>query len=1547
MGGHSFRRRVVCACLGAILENRSGVTSVACVKGTVRGFPGCLQKCATMGIRADFGRIFSNLRHFLSSQTSYSALNSVGSSTSFGITQGPNSMFSLVCSHRFASFLRLSLLTLITAIFLTACGGGGGSSSNPTPTAPDNPNPTVTSVTPSSAVAGGAAITVTVNGTGFISGSTVQWNQSNRATTFVSATQLQAAITAADLAAAGTAQVTVVNGAPGGGTSAATAFTINNPAPQVTSVSPASVTTVDAGSTLTVNGSGFVSTSSITWNGTPRTTTFVSATQLQAKLVAADLSSVGSAQVAVTNPAPGGGTATAVALAIVYPVPVINSLSPTGAAAGGQSFNLTVIGVGFGPTSVVQVNGSNRPTQFVNSTTLRIGMTASDIASPATIAITVVTGTPGGGTSAPFNFTVANFPVPAITSINPTAVTVNSPDTAIGIQGSGFTQLSTIQVGGSTFTPTSFSPSFLFFTLPAANLTTVGQLSITVSNPGTSASNAVTFTVNPNPVPVLSSLTPNSAAAGGAAFTLTLFGSNFVPASVVQWNGSPRSTTFSSSSQLTAKISASDVQTLGTYSVTVVNPTPGGGASNALGFTTYLPLPANDLVYSSSRGLLYASVPSAAGPTLGNSIVPIDPYTGVLGTPIFVGSEPGKIALSSDGSALWVALNGAGAVRKVDLTNQTAGLQFSLGIAGGFYNPPNTAQALAVMPGHPDTVAVAGHTGNAYQSLVTIYDSGAARTNASNGAVQCCSGVTGLAFDSTGTKLYEAGSGYGLATVDSTGITSATSLNANVSTNSLQVDNGHAYLTTGVILDANLGTQLGVFSVGQNQNANGPVVSDSGIGEAFVLVNPNFGSAFQVNVYDNSTFVLKGNIPVGVSNTCCGSNPSSLVRWGQDGLAFIANGQLYILRSSLVRDLSSSLADLSVTAGAPSTAATGADITYNLTVSNAGPVTAAPATLIDNIPDGSTFKSVTASQGSCSGGAVVRCNLGNVSSGSSATVQIVVTALASGTLTDNVSVAAPQGDSNISNNTASATTAVSGNNFNPSPALATISPAFVQAGAASFTLTVNGSGFASSSTVQLNGTALPTTFVNASQLTATVDSSNVASLGWGWVNVSSPSPGGGTSSSLPLSVYQVLSLDVNRLTSDPFTRKLFASIPSTATQVTGNSLVAIDPAAASIGAPLNIGSEPDRLAESVDGKYLYIGLDGSKSVTRMDLTTMTKGAVYPVNITSFGSTSQVAPRDLAVNPGSNDLLAIDTGSFSGIGLFDISGSTMTQRQNLTSPYTGSNLAFANASTLYSYDSDTSGAQFNIWTVTNTGLTLNNNTGYTLNGIGGFSGAYRLANGIVYGFGGGVADPRSTPPVQLGQFNVGAAQGNGQSIQGTGVAPDPAIGRVFITGETLAGSANPVLFSFDPNTFELVNMQQFTGAAQAQDLVRWGRDGLAWHSSLNGAFGTGTPGKGQLFLVRGPFVLPAWAATNPVPGLTSVSPSSAGAGSNITLSVAGSNFVPGAVLLWNGAERTTTFVDSSHLTVAIPASDLGQSGSATLVVNNPGSANSSSVSFTIN
>jgi len=75
--------------------------------------------------------------------------------------------------------------------------------------------------------AGSAAFTLTVNGSNFVAGSTVRWNGADRPTTFTSATQLTAAISATDIAAAGSAQVSVFTPTPGGGISTAQTFTIS------------------------------------------------------------------------------------------------------------------------------------------------------------------------------------------------------------------------------------------------------------------------------------------------------------------------------------------------------------------------------------------------------------------------------------------------------------------------------------------------------------------------------------------------------------------------------------------------------------------------------------------------------------------------------------------------------------------------------------------------------------------------------------------------------------------------------------------------------------------------------------------------------------------------------------------------------------------------------------------------------------------------------------------------------------------------------------------------------------------------------------------------------------------------------------------------------------------------------------------------------------------------------------------------------------------------------------------------------------------------
>jgi hypothetical protein len=82
-------------------------------------------------------------------------------------------------------------------------------------------------------------------------------------------------------------------------------------------------------------------------------------------------------------------------------------------------------------------------------------------------------------------------------------------------------------------------------------------------------------------------------------------------------------------------------------------------------------------------------------------------------------------------------------------------------------------------------------------------------------------------------------------------------------------------------------------------------------------------------------------------------------------------------------------------------------------------------------------------------------------------------------------------------------------------------------------------------------------------------------------------------------------------------------------------------------------------------------------------------------------------------------------------------------------------------------------------------------------------------------------------------------------------------------------------------------------------------------------------------------------------LTSLSPSSAVArGPAFTLTVNGSNFVSGSVVLWNGANRTTTFVNATQLTAPIPAADIAAAGSASVTVQNPGGAVSNALTFTI-
>jgi uncharacterized protein (TIGR03437 family) len=253
-------------------------------------------------------------------------------------------------------------------------------------------------------------VPITITGSNFVSTSQVRYNGLPLLTTaFVSPTQLTATIPADRFGRAGVANITVFNqvvstgqGQPlGGGSSDPLPFTINNLVPTLTSLSPNTRLATDTGFTLTVNGTNFVSDSTVKFNGANRTTTFVSATQLTAAIGAADIASPGTPSVTVTNPAPGGGESNALTFNVAQPppAPTITSLSPGFAIVGGQQFTLTVNGTNFLANSVVRLNNTDRVTTFGSATQLTATIPATDIATQGRVNITVFSPAPGGGTS--------------------------------------------------------------------------------------------------------------------------------------------------------------------------------------------------------------------------------------------------------------------------------------------------------------------------------------------------------------------------------------------------------------------------------------------------------------------------------------------------------------------------------------------------------------------------------------------------------------------------------------------------------------------------------------------------------------------------------------------------------------------------------------------------------------------------------------------------------------------------------------------------------------------------------------------------------------------------------------------------------------------------------------------------------------------------------------------------------------------------------------------------------------------------------------------
>jgi hypothetical protein len=302
---------------------------------------------------------------------------------------------------RFASVAarpRRSRHVAVAGVLLLAAACGDDTGSTPTP--PPAPVASV-QIAPSTITIGPTdlhQLDVAVraaNGT-LLHGRQITWRSSNEAVARVSPTGIVSA------QGEGTATVTASSGGRQG--QAEIRVRAPSPVPVLSSISPATIQAETLGSTLTLRGSGFTRNMWVRINQTPRIPTFVSETELRVYLESNLIGTPGTLTVTVLNLPPGGGLSEALSLVVTphpdaRPVPVLLSLAPVSAVAGSGEQTVTLHGSGFVPQSLGVVSGQERPTVFVDQNTLRMRLSAEDVARTRQLWVNVWTRGPGGGSS--------------------------------------------------------------------------------------------------------------------------------------------------------------------------------------------------------------------------------------------------------------------------------------------------------------------------------------------------------------------------------------------------------------------------------------------------------------------------------------------------------------------------------------------------------------------------------------------------------------------------------------------------------------------------------------------------------------------------------------------------------------------------------------------------------------------------------------------------------------------------------------------------------------------------------------------------------------------------------------------------------------------------------------------------------------------------------------------------------------------------------------------------------------------------------------------
>lgn len=530
----------------------------------------------------------------------------------------------------------------------------------------------------------------------------------------------------------------------------------------------------------------------------------------------------------------------------------------------------------------------------------------------------------GCGGSGPGSSSSTNTP-PSISSTSPSSIITGSPATTISVFGANFTSATEVFWNGTELSTTYVNSGEVTAAVPATDLSAAADVQITVSNSGSAAGGSapVSFLVG-NPKPELAAISPMAVTAGDSV-TLTVTASYLVPGAQILWNGTPLSTTAVNSTTLTAPVPSSDLTAAATVSVSASNPEPGGGQSTSLPLMIFsgstrmvgIPLAANDIVWDSTHGLIYASVPGVNGSA--GSVQAINPVTAKVIAQVAAGSDPNQLAISSDDSELWVGEDDTGSVERLALPPLTPDLQFNLPMLNA--NTMQTALSLQTAPGTADTVAMLltqpGSPLDQSDSTV-IYDNATPRPAAISN-----SNIASLEWGADASTLYGRELGcepqavtkcYSLDVmrVDASGLSMATAYPFSFSELDyiprvqfhFDSSTGYLYTDGGQVINPATGDLAGKFDLSAFAQGGTLDSVDSAQGLVFFAgqtYHQESAGGYTIEAFNKSTYQLLDTltiplpdiVPGQLSNYLAGP-PTHFLRWGNSGLAFItASGLSY------------------------------------------------------------------------------------------------------------------------------------------------------------------------------------------------------------------------------------------------------------------------------------------------------------------------------------------------------------------------------------------------------------------------------------------------------------------------------------------------------------------------------------------------------------------------------------------------------------------------------------------------------------------------------